>query len=255
MVKLKELYKKFIVPLISVRPMALWYYKKYLFDLYKYKKVAGKKEIENMKLLPRLGDDKIKSQIDPHYFYQAVWAARKIAADKPELHIDIASQALFVGMLTSLTKIRFIDMRPLGAKIPNLEYVDGSIDNLPFSNNSVSSISCLHVAEHIGLGRYGDALDPEGTKKACAELSRVLAYNGRLYFSLPIGKEITFFNAHRIHSPKIILSYFPDLKLLEFSAIDDRGKYVVNAQIASFEDAKYGCGLFEFTKRLNDASK
>lgn len=248
MPRLKEFYKKFITPFILIRPKGFWYYKKYLLDLYKYKKAAGKKEVANMKLWPIIGEDKIKSQIDPHYFYQAVWAAKKIAANKPELHVDVASQALFAGMLTSLTKVRFVDIRPLGAEISNLEYINGSIENLPFPDNSVSSISCLHVAEHVGLGRYGDALDPEGTKKACAELSRILARGGKLYFSMPIGKEITFFNAHRVHSPKTILSYFPDLKLLEFSAIDDKGKYITNAQITSFEDARYSCGLFEFTK-------
>jgi hypothetical protein len=33
----------------------------------------------------------------------------------------------------------------------------------------------MHVVEHVGLGRYGDALDPKGDARACAELARVLA--------------------------------------------------------------------------------
>src|SRR2546430_12288402 len=48
----------------------------------------------------------------------------------------------------------------------------------PFGDLELSSVSCLHVAEHIGLGRYGDAIDPLGTRKAIGELARVLAVDG-----------------------------------------------------------------------------
>ncbi len=33
----------------------------------------------------------------------------------------------------------------------------------------------MHVVEHVGLGRYGDPLDPDGDLKAIAELKRVTA--------------------------------------------------------------------------------
>jgi hypothetical protein len=36
---------------------------------------------------------------------------------------------------------------------------------MPFEDNTALSLSCLHVAEHIGLGQYGGPLDPLGTKK------------------------------------------------------------------------------------------
>jgi hypothetical protein len=86
------------------------------------------------------------------------------------------------------------------ANLDNFISKRGSILLIPYENNSIKSLSCLYVAEHIGLGRYGDPLDPFGTKKAAKELSRVLALDGNLYFSLPIGKPKLYFNAHRIHS-------------------------------------------------------
>ena len=119
---------------------------------------------------------------------------------------------------------------------------------MPFKDNSVNSLSCLHVAEHIGLGRYGDSLDPFGTKKSCQELSRVLTKGGNLYFSLPIGKPRICFNAHRIHSVSQILQYFNGLELVEFSGIDDGGLFRENIDINTFKDSDYACGLFWFKK-------
>ena len=67
------------------------------------------------------------------------------------------------------------------------------------------------MAEHIGLGRYGDPLDPLGTRKAAAELQRVLAPGGQLLFSLPVGRPRVEFNAHRVHDPHEVASWFDGL--------------------------------------------
>jgi Caenorhabditis protein of unknown function, DUF268. len=153
-----------------------------------------------------------------------------------------------VGLLTVITTVKFVDIRPLEAKLKNFTSAKGSVLKLPFTDNSIKSLSCLHVAEHIGLGRYGDSLDPLGTKKACEELSRVLAIEGNLYFSLPIGLPRVCFNAHRVHSIGQILNYFKNLKLEELVIIDDNGKYIENPNISDFENAKYSGGLFCFKK-------
>ena len=42
-------------------------------------------------------------------------------------------------------------------------------------------MSCLHVAEHIGLGRYGENIDINGTKNAVEELQRILVKNANLF--------------------------------------------------------------------------
>lgn len=104
------------------------------------------------------------------------------------------------------------------------------------------------MAEHIGLGRYGDKLNPYGTRKACKELQRILAPGGNLYFSVPVGKPRVCFNAHRINSPKKIVEYFRALKLVELSAIDDQNNFVENIDIDTLENSSFTCGLFWFTK-------
>ncbi len=225
-------------------------YSRYLADLFRYGRMDDAEVLRLRDTYPCLFDKTLKTSVDKHYFYQHIWAFEKIFARKPALHVDIGSNVDFVGMVSVLTKVQFVDIRPLDvSNIDNLESIKGSILDLPYEDNSLESISCLHVAEHIGLGRYGDPLDPLGTKKAAAELSRCLAKGGNLFFSVPVGRPRLCFNAHRIHSPKQILEYFNKLKLVEFSGTDDSKRYIKNANIDFFENAKYSCGMFWFTKK------
>jgi SAM-dependent methyltransferase len=198
---------------------------------------------------PCLFDRTVKTSVDSHYFYQHVWAFEKIYSLRPKVHVDVGSSVDFVGLLSVVTKVRFVDIRPLEVSdVPNIESVKGSILALPYEDNSLESVSSLHVAEHIGLGRYGDPLDPLGTQKAAAELSRCLAQGGNLLFSVPVGKPRLCFNAHRIHSPERILRYFDGLKLVEFSGSDDNKTFMRNIDPGTLEDSRYACGFFWFRK-------
>lgn len=65
-----------------------------------------------------------------------------------------------------------------------------------------------------------------------------------MYFSLPVGKPGLCFNAHRIHSPEQILEYFSDLKLVEFSGVDDKGNFLENIDLSELGNQAYACGMF-----------
>lgn len=221
----------------------------YFRDLIIYSRKSGAETINFINTYPVVNERILETPFDSHYFYQDIWAARKIYKSRVKNHVDIGSNIEFVGFLTAFTKVSFVDIRPLMVKLDNFKSIKGTLIDLPFKDNSINSLSCLHVAEHIGLGRYGDQLDPLGTKNACKELSRVLAKGGKLYFSLPVGKPRLCFNAHRIHSPKKILKYFKDLKLVRFSGVNDEGSFLDKANIEDFETQNYACGLFVFTKK------
>lgn len=182
-----------------------------------------------------------------HYFWQDVWAARCIHDAQPRIHVDIGSRIDgFVAHLLSFREVYVVDIRPLASRDPRLHFVGGDITRLPFADRSVSSLSSLHVIEHVGLGRYGDSVDPQGCFIAMAELVRVLAPGGRLYLSVPIGRERVEFDAHRVLSPDTVLEAFNDLTLVEFSAVDDGGDLVEHTAPERFRAAKYACGLFLF---------
>ncbi|MFX1537931.1 MAG: DUF268 domain-containing protein, partial [Promethearchaeota archaeon] len=206
----------------------------------KYKKMEGAEPIKLVDSYPRIHDKTTTTSFDCHYFYQSVWAFKKIYESKCTHHVDVGSSVRFVGNLTAITKVAFIDIRPLIVNLENFESKKGSILSMPYESNSISSLSCLHVAEHIGLGRYGDPLDPMGTKKATKELSRVLAPGGNLFFSLPIGKPRLCFNAHRIHSTQQILDYFSDLTLTELTGVDDKCNFIKNIDREILDACEYG---------------
>ncbi len=223
---------------------------RYRRDWRAYAAMPGSEPLTDQDALPCLFDRTATHPLDTHYFYQDIWAFKAVQASGVKRHIDVGSRAILVGMLTTITHVVFIDIRPLDIMLENYESRPGSVLALPLTTDSVNSLSCLHVAEHIGLGRYGDTLDPLGTQKAIVELSRVLAPGGNLYFSVPVGRPRVCFNAHRIHSPQQILDYFYDLDLLSFSGTDDRGRYLEDITPGELAKSEYACGLFHFTKRV-----
>ena len=223
-------------------------YMSFFKDMIVYSGREGAEKIKISEMYPILHEKTETTNYDLHYFYQDIWAFKKILASGVENHVDVGSRVDFVGFLTAITRVTFIDIRPLEAKLENFVSVKGSILSIPFSDDSVHSLSCLHVVEHIGLGRYGDPVDPLGTKKACRELSRVLARNGNFYFAVPVGKQRLCFNSHRIHSPTQICDYFNELTLVEFSGIGDDGQFLEKCDMSLLENADYACGLFHFNK-------
>ncbi|WP_225872333.1 DUF268 domain-containing protein [Pedobacter frigidisoli] len=117
---------------------------------------------------------------------------------------------------------------------------------LPFENDSVKSISCMHTVEHIGLGRYGGPLDPDGDLKPLEELKRVCAKYGNLLIVVPVGKPKVVFNAHRIYDPHTILTYMSGFRLKEFALVTDSDEFMLNAPLSLGTIQNYGCGCFWF---------
>jgi len=213
-----------------------------------YAALPGAEEVRWTAAYPQVHDALPASPYDPHYFFQDTWAAQRISELEPARHVDVGSRVDLVGFLTAITEVTFVDIRPLDVPVEGLTGVAGSVLAMPFADRSLESISCLHVAEHIGLGRYGDPLDPEGTRKAMKELQRVLAPGGQLLFSGPVGRRRLAFNAHRIQPPSAILEAFNELELLEFSGTDDEGVFRRFRDPREFESATYSLGLFKFQR-------
>ena len=163
-------------------------YPRFFGDWSRYARLPGAEPLRVADAFPQLGENTTVTSVDPHYFYVNGWAMRRIVAEKPTEHVDIGSQIIFVNLLSAVIPVTFVDYRPLEVRMDGLTNRSGDILNLPFADGSIASLSCLHVAEHIGLGRYGDPLNPQGTRKACFELQRVLAPGANLYFALPVGK-------------------------------------------------------------------
>lgn len=220
----------------------------FLRDSLKYKLLNSQERIFTRNLFPILHEKTSISPFDAHYFYQEVWAVGEILKRKPKIHVDIASTYSMSGILSRFIKTEFVDIRPLPSQLLNLTPVDGDVLHLPYAKNSIPSISSLHVIEHIGLGRYGDEIDPEGTKKACKEIVRVLKSKGYFYLSVPIGKYRMCFNAHRVHPPSMMIHYCKPLVLKDFCVVTDDGTFLEHVNYKLYENMNYGCGMFLFQK-------
>ena len=185
-----------------------------------------------------------------HYFHQDLWAARRIHEARPGRHVDIGSRIDgFVAHLLTFMPVTVMDIRRLTGDVKGLSFEQGDLTHLdPIATDSVQSLSSLHAVEHVGLGRYGDAIDPDGWRKAFGELARVLAPNGRLYLSVPVGVERVRFNGDRIFAPQTVTGALANLRLLHFSVVDDTGALQEDVALDSAARAENACGLFEFTK-------
>jgi SAM-dependent methyltransferase len=200
---------------------------------------------------PRLEDNTGITFFDRHYIYHTAWAARVLARTMPSEHIDISSSLYFAGIVSAFVPIKFYDYRPPALKLHGLSVDHVDILSLPFPDDSIPSISCLHVVEHIGLGRYGDTIDPEGDLKAISEIRRVTSIGGDILFAAPVGNPKVMFNAHRIYSYEHVLNFFQGFRLIEFALVPDESQdsgLIEGVDIDLVNRQKYGCGCFWFKK-------
>jgi SAM-dependent methyltransferase len=197
-----------------------------------------------------LRDATIQTGYDRHYVLHIAWAARVLQELRPTSHVDVASSMYFVATVSAFVPVTALDIRPAAIELSGLEYRRGSLHALPFKSGSIESVSCMHVLEHVGLGRYGDPLDYDGDLKALAELARVVAPGGHLLIAVPMSGEPRIeFNAHRVYSFRqfVAMSQAVGLELREFALIPDDGSeetLIRHASEAIADRQRYGCGCF-----------
>ena len=200
---------------------------------------------------PCLDDRTDRCGFDRHYVYHTGWAARVIAQTRPAKHVDVSSSLYFASIASAFVPVDYYEYRPVNLSLPGLRAATADLLALPFAAASVESISCMHVIEHVGLGRYGDPLDADGDLKAIAELRRVVARDGSILFVVPVGRPRVVFNAHRIYGFDQVLGYFEGMDLEQFALIPD-GRFnrgiVMNPDEDFVAEQNYGCGCFWFRR-------
>jgi hypothetical protein len=225
-------------------------------DFRRFKSLSSQNrfELKWSRRFPFMEEKTSTISFDRHYVYHLAWASRVLAATKPSSHVDIASNTYFCALLSAFVPVNYYEYRPVDIKLSNL--TSGAVDltSLPFADASINSLSCMHVVEHVGLGRYGDKLDPEGDLRAISELKRVISAGGNLLFVVPVGKKAEIlFNAHRIYTYGQICSYFDEQELVEFALVPDLSpsdKLIRDAPPELADRCNCGCGCFWFKKAV-----
>jgi len=252
---LKNLFKKDVVEINEESQKNTLFNEQYE-NFKEMSKKDNRFDLKDEDLFPCLNDNTNVTTFDHHYVYHPAWAARIIAKNNPEFHVDISSTLRFCSILSAFIPVKFYDYRPAQLNLSNLECLSADLLKLPFEDNSIKSLSCMHTLEHVGLGRYGDKLDPNGDLVAIEELKRVTAEDGALIIVVPItGSPKIKFNAHRIYSYKQIMNYFSGFELVQFDLIPDSAQetgMIFNASEADSNKQDYGCGCFYFKKISDD---
>lgn len=203
---------------------------------------------------PILDQDKPqKADYSFEYLAHCGWAARILTQTLTKIHVDFGSHTYFAGIASAITSsFIYYDLRPIDMPLPGLICLSADLTNLRIDSNSQPSVSCMHVLEHVGLGRYGDAINPEGDLLAASELSRIVKPGGQLLIVEPINQTPRLsFNAHRLYSYQQVLGMFPQMDLVEFTLIKDRSiiPYADPALIVNSDTETNDTGCFLFVKQ------
>jgi hypothetical protein len=190
-----------------------------------------------------------------HYFHQDLYIAQKIFQKNPIKHVDFGSRVDgFVAHVASFREIEVLDIRPLPQGIPSIVFHSCDLLNVPAKfREYCDSLSCLHVLEHIGLGRYGDPIDIHGHSTGLLNLAQVLKPGGTLYLSMPFGVERIEYNAHRIFHLGAVRDLIErSFEIIDFAIVDDAGELHKNADLNSTVESsdhyRFALAIFEMRK-------
>jgi SAM-dependent methyltransferase len=219
---------------------------------------TSQKEFPFGKFYPALEDRFTESgTATGHYFHQDLIVAQWLSKDNPVRHVDVGSRMDgFVAHVAAFREIEVFDIRPLTSSINHIKFVQSDFATADFPwRDYCDSLSCLHTLEHFGLGRYGDTPDYYGYQRGWTNLHQILKPAGRLYFSVPIGRQRIEFNGHRVFAIPYLLSMIQGRYEIErFAYVNDAGDLLPEADPKSAAgersfDCRYGCGIFSLIKR------
>ena len=190
------------------------------------------------------------------YFLQDLHVARKIFDANPTRHVDIGSRIDgFVAHVASFREVEVFDIRPVKSLITGVIFSQADLMNPANPNIAYcDSLSCLHALEHFGLGRYGDAVDPQGFSVGLRNMAGLVTAGGVLYLSVPVGQGRVEFNAHRISDPVglVALAHTFGLQLFAFAWVSGGKLHQCTADFAtvleSLRSQRYALGIFTFLK-------
>ena len=207
-----------------------------------------------IEFLPALGDRaETAGAAKGHYFHMDLWAARHVYAGRFRKVVDVGSRIDgYVAHVLSFRDIEVFDVRPLKSEVAGMTFTCADMMDPPsLAADYADCISCLHALEHFGLGRYGDPVDLDGWKKGLAGLAQMLASGGTLLLAVPVGRQRIEFDAHRVFHPETIIAEADKLglSLIDFSAVDDEGRYRTAPDMTDAKQMAYGCGCFLLRKR------
>lgn len=96
--------------------------------------------------------------------------------------------------------------------IDELKCIMGDIRETNFQDSFFDVVLAISTVEHIGLGRYGDSIDPYGDENTMKEIIRIMANNAVFLMTVPFGKR-SINKTHRVYSEESLLTLLSEFKI------------------------------------------
>ena len=131
-----------------------------------------------------------------HYEAFSFWMASKLNNLKERrMILDIGSKKITNAILSASHDVTAIVLRDCHDGLSNVKYVIHDVSyRLPFGDKFFDTFTSMVSLPLVGLGRYGDRLDPNCLIHLIAELDRVMKNDSELIFSFCLGKDMLNFN-------------------------------------------------------------
>jgi hypothetical protein len=153
-----------------------------------------------------------------HYDAFAYWAARKIDARGARLAIlDVGSTKIMNVMFSAQHDVTSVVLSDCGDQISPVRYVRGDVSApLPLPEASFDVFTSTVALPLVGLGRYGDVINPDCLFDLLAELGRVLRKDADLLCSMCLGKNVLNFNNGWFFDLETIKAIFGGWQLTDY---------------------------------------
>src|SRR4051812_27620412 len=83
------------------------------YGRFKRMNTGGPFALRGQDIQPYLTDRTATTPVEPTYFLQDTWCARKIAARRPEHHVDVGSSVKAMAIIAQFLPVTFVDIRPV----------------------------------------------------------------------------------------------------------------------------------------------
>lgn len=141
------------------------------------------------------------NKLTMHYPETDQWlyeAIEKYSVNNNNLLIIGSEEPCYEGVALAYgADVTLVEYQKIISKYPSIRTM--TVDEFEISTEIFDSAISISSVEHSGLGRYGDALDPDGDIKSMKLLRDKLKTGGLCFLAVPMGKDQILWNAHRIY--------------------------------------------------------
>jgi hypothetical protein len=167
----------------------------------------------------KLNGDSSASAVEPFTHYDAFyyWIARDISYKKSQKILDIGGKKVINGWLSVMNEVTSVNLVTPVDGISNVKYVAAdATKRLPFNDEEFDVFISPVSLNLIGLGRYGDNVDPNAIPNLILDLSRCMKQNSVMYISMVFGEDQVLFNHHFVLSLATIKKLFANWQIEEY---------------------------------------